>query len=338
MNPEDIAKKALEAPDTTTPINFEELQKVFSSWLLMKDPGVLKLIAAVVIANKLSIDPVWVFLVAPSGGGKTELINSLKKLENVFMLSSLTPQTLISGMKGRDKSLLFKINGKIIVFKDFTTILSSHAEPQNEILGQLREIYDGHFRKEFGTGEGIEWEGKIGFIAGVTSVIDKHTNVHKSLGERFLQYRIAQPDRKAVTQRIRENMTKQSEMRAELSAAMCRYIAGIRIPADFPVITEEVNTKIMELADLVSRIRSAVFRDMYGREKEIVFVPEIEMSTRIYTQLMTVALGLLVVNAGKFEKEDYQIIYKLGIDSIHYLKMKILNEMKDYKGWLKTTS
>src|SRR3990167_7846027 len=337
-----ISDEAMEKAryEAIQPISFDEMESIFNKWLLIEDKGVLRLLSAVVIANKLAIDPVWVFLVAPSGGGKTELVQALKKLPNIFMLSSLTPQTLISGMKGDGKSLLFRITGKILVFKDFTTILSSHAEPQNEILGQLREIYDGHFRKEFGTWESQTWTGKIGFIAGVTSVIDKHTNVHKSLGERFLQYRIKQPDRKAVMKRIRENIFNQKQMREELTDAMTAYIKGVEIPDDLTTwkISDEVQEKIMDIADLAARIRSAVFRDIYSRDKEIIFVPEIEISTRIYTQLSTVAMGLLVINKGTFNKEDYEIVYKMALDSIHYLKMKVINALKQYKGWVKTST
>lgn len=343
MNQSELDKLSQEAQEKAkyevlTAISHEDMEKVFHKWLLIKDPGVLKLLAAIVMANKLKIDPVWVFLVAPSGGGKTEMIQAMRMLPEIFILSNLTPQTFISGMAGVGKSLLFKLNDKIVAFKDFTTILAMRSESQSEILSQLREIYDGYFRKEFGTGTGQVWEGKLGFVAGVTSVVDKYNAVHKSLGERFLQYRIQQPDRKEVAGRIRQNIYKQKEMRKELAESFAAYIKGLSLPEKLPVLEDSVDGRIIELSDLVSRIRSAVFRDVYSREKEIVFVPEIEMSTRIYAQLSTIAIGLMVINGGVFTKGDYEIIYKLGTDSVHYLKMKVLNALKQYKGWIKTST
>lgn len=318
-----------------TSISFEELEKTVHKWLLVEDPGIVKLICSVVIANRLNSNASWLFLVAPSGGGKTEFIKGLNKIEYIYPLSNLTPQTFMSGMRGKDASLLPQITNKILTFKDFTTILQSHPQAQAEILAQLREIYDGYFKKDFGTGARREWRGKIGFIAGVTSIIDQYHNVHKSLGERFLQYRLAQPDRMEVMERIEENTMRKDQMDDEIATAFARFVKGIEIPEEMPEIPADIKAKLRRVADFASAARSAVIRNPFS--KEIEFVPDMEMTTRIYSQVYLMAIALMVVNKNHtLEEGDYKILFKLGFDSIHYLRRKVLELLREYKGWAKT--
>ena len=150
--------------------HFSDLQKEFEKTFLFKDTGVLRLMCATVIANQMDLDPVWLFLVASSSGGKSELISSLNDIEVeghnlIFPISDLTSNTFASGQKrtGKETSLLFKMpSGSIMTFKDFTSILSKNREARAEIVGQLREIYDKEYTKRTGTGDDIVWRGKLG--------------------------------------------------------------------------------------------------------------------------------------------------------------------------------
>ena len=92
---EDRKNKA--AYDAILPIPFIELKAIIDKWMLIVDPGVVKLLCATIFANTLNTDPVWLFLVAPSSGGKTELLNGLLKNPDCYFLSQLTPNTLLSG-------------------------------------------------------------------------------------------------------------------------------------------------------------------------------------------------------------------------------------------------
>src|SRR5438132_1662732 len=108
--------------DAIPEITFEQLQAVINKWLLIIDPSVVKLVCALIIANRLPSDPVWLFLLAPSGGGKTELMNGLLKCPDYYPLSQLTPNTFLSGYKtkeGKKEASLLKMLGtnKTIGFK-----------------------------------------------------------------------------------------------------------------------------------------------------------------------------------------------------------------------------
>lgn len=184
----------------------ERLEQKLQEYLLLDDGDALVVLLGAVAAFKMGRDPVWLLLVAPPSGAKTELLKLLKSLEEVVWLSTLTPKTLASGYGGTtDASLLNDLDEKIVVFKDLTTVLQMRRDDQREILAQLREIYDGQFDKAWGTGKTLNWTGRIGFVAGVTHAIDKQHSVMGLLGPRFVFLRIHQPDREAAAERAIAN-------------------------------------------------------------------------------------------------------------------------------------
>jgi hypothetical protein len=54
------------------------------------------------------------------------------------------------------------------------------------------EVYDGSWDRHVGVdgGKTLHWDGKLGLIAGVTTVVDSHHAVMDSLGSRFAFYRV----------------------------------------------------------------------------------------------------------------------------------------------------
>jgi hypothetical protein len=257
-------------PEKRNPISYEELETVISKWLLIKDRGLLRIMLAAVVANKIEADPVWLFIVAAPGGSKTELIRGLNKVEGIYPISDLTPQTFLSGERGKNGSLLLRLpTGTIFTYKDFTTVLSMHRDKQQAIISQLREIFDGYYRKEFGTGETKTWEGKIGFIAGVTSVIDRHYEIYSVLGERFIQYRPVQPDSIALAKKAMANSRSGKQMREEIQNAIADYISSIQIPEEGAIISEEMQDRFAHLASFLLR-RGAELYEMDIRQGKLI--------------------------------------------------------------------
>jgi hypothetical protein len=124
-----------------------------------------------VAANLLPGEPTWLGLIAPPSSAKTELINALIGLPFVVSASTLTPAGLLSGTPQRQQArgakggLLKQVsNPGILCLKDFTSILTMRPDAKAEILGVLREIYDGHYVRRLGTdgGRELEWKGKLG--------------------------------------------------------------------------------------------------------------------------------------------------------------------------------
>ena len=59
-------------------------------------------------------------------------------------------------------------------------------------------------RSRSGTACGVEWEGKLGLIAGVTPVIDEQHAFLAVMGERFVLYRLPEVTRREIARRSLE--------------------------------------------------------------------------------------------------------------------------------------
>ena len=123
------------------------LKEVVKKYLLLDDYSIVEVIIATILANSFPTDALWLLIIGASSSAKTELLSAINEMPQTFFISDLTKNTLISGKK--DSSLLPHLNGKIMIFKDFTTILSKKPDDLKIIMSQLREIYDGKFSKGF---------------------------------------------------------------------------------------------------------------------------------------------------------------------------------------------
>ena len=261
------------------------------------------------------------------------MIIALNKVLGIYPISSLTSKTLISGFqrKGEETSLLFKVKNGIFTFKDFTSILSLHQEERKEVMGQFREIYDGSLNKSFGTGQEIRWRGKIGLIAGVTTIIHVARDLYAAMGERFVMYSPVIPDRKKMAERDMNNVEIIKEKREEIKDTFENYLdKEIGIPVEFPKTPEHIFEEIRDLAEFSTRARSPVDRDWRSSQKEITFVHTPEMPTRFAAQLITLTKAFMVMNNGKVEDLDRHILYKVALDSITSTRRKVLQELTRY--------
>jgi hypothetical protein len=284
---------------------------------------------AVVVANRMTADPLWVFLVAPPSSGKTEIINSLRDVPDVFPLSSLTSQTFASGFerKGVETSLLPKIAGKTVTMKDFTTILTMYREKRAEILAQLREIYDGSYSKQWGNGKELDWSGKIGLLAGVTGVIDREYALGAILGERFLMYRVKGASARTLARRaIQQNSTWEQDQRQTLRQVVADYLAGLLPVA--PPTSEPMLEGMAALAEFTAKARSPVFFD--ARTGAIDLIPEPEAPGRLAKQFTLLARALAVVRQeSAVSMATYSTVVQVAHDSLPATRKVVLQAVLD---------
>lgn len=301
---------------------------------LIKDEGIIRLLCAIIIVNRLPLEPVWLFLVAPSGGGKTEFIRALFEVTGVYQLSSLTSNTFISGMKrtGKETSLLFRIGSRgTILIKDFTSILNIHQDERRDIMGQLREIYDGSYTKHFGTGDSITWKGHIGLVAGVTTVIHVVRELYAAMGERFVMYSPVLPERMDIAERAMRNAEELEDKRKEIAEAMRMYLdEEIGVPTAIPKPPEDLFQEIKELAEFSTRARSPVERNWKGNQ-EITYVHIPEAPTRFGQQLLNLARALMILGQGSLQNIDRHILHKIALDSITSTRRQTLQELTRYE-------
>ena len=285
-----------EAELTISPIPRQELIKTFKRWMHIKDEAILAVLFGSVIANRLEGDPLWLFIVAPPGGMKSELLMSIAKAKLIYSCSSLTPHALVSGaatMGNGDPSLLPQLDGKILVIKDFTTTLTMHPTARDEIFGQLRDAYDGRFEKAYGNGQVRRYDSHFGVIAGVTPNIDAYSSLNQGLGERFLKYRLekhAEPeDERERIVRAMSNVNKEVNMRKELQSAGSAFLHNDF--TDIPELDDKSEERIVALAMLIARLRGVVNRDKYDHQQMLTRA-SYELGTRLAKQLVKLAFGI----------------------------------------------
>ena len=320
------------------PETLEDLHKMNSRWLELTDADkeFLEIIYAAGIDRELPGDPVWLYAIAPSGGMKTAAARSLNKYHRIYTLDTITPSTLISGLSKVNKQtneiepaagILQYLDGKTLVIKDFTTILSQNEENRNELYGQLRAIYDGYFEKAFGSlPQPIRIKANIGLILCVTPIIDEYTKAHTSLGERLIKIR-QHPDMEKTTTRSIQNQGKEVEMNFELQNAVAYYLNSLKTNK-LPTITKEQEKQIIELAQLTALSRSHVFAEYSKGQIVGIKMVEAEVPTRLVKQLKKLALLLAIIRKHEaVDAYDMKTVARVSRDSATPKRMRIIEEL-----------
>lgn len=313
----------------TPPSALDNAKAAFRKYLHMPDDEVLDFVFGIYFANCLDGDPVWGGIVGAPGDAKTEVLRSLTG-ERIYALSNLTEKTLISGLPAdqatekKDPSLLPKLNGKLLVVKDLTPLISGNADRRNTVLGQLRDAYDGSMSMAFGTGETKAYTSRFGMLFGVTPAIEACWSVINSLGERFLYYRCNGGESLDKVHAALANSNRKSEMRAALEAAASLVLAQ-ECPKDV-CIDDEVARQIAHLADFVARARTPVQR--LGRSEEIVAMPDPEVGTRLVGQLIQLGRGISVSRGMKHcDGSVLPIIRRVALSGIPKLRLELLRHL-----------
>jgi hypothetical protein len=294
---------------------------------------IIDVLMAVPVANKLDGDPLWLQIIAPSSQMKTELCSGFSDYEGAVLLSSLTPRTLISGQitsDGSNPSLLPRLDGKLLVIKDFTGILSGRREDRAEIFGQLREIYDGKYSKSFGTGETISWEGKIGMVLGVTPVIEKYWSHNQTLGERFLVYRLSGQSQESLRKVARKALNKAVGTKANRETfqwAANTFLSKFEDDLDSSTTEDpQMEEKLANLATFCANARTAVIRK--SRDQNVALLPESEGPGRLAKQFKLLATGLAIVREqDTIDDGVYEILKKVACDTTPQLRLKVLTNL-----------
>jgi hypothetical protein len=299
------------------------------------DGNMIDVAAACKVANDFDGDPLWIFLNGPPSHAKTEVLNSMQGYKGIEAMSSITKNTFISGKIAKDSetgkkkncSLLHKLTGKLVTIKDFTTILSLHANDRTEIYSQLREIYDGSYKKAFGTGEVVSWCGKVGILAAVTPAIDRQISVNALLGERFLHYRVFGDSRLAAAKYALKHTTGAAGPREQFRSVMVDFLSQFDALDSVDVkVDDNMDDKLATLACFCASARASVIRNRYDRTLEAM--PEAEGPARLAKQFKLLATALAVVRDQRSVDEDiYQVIAKVARDTMPRLRLVVLEAL-----------
>lgn len=320
--------------------DFDDVVETFRKWLHLPSTIGIEATLATIVSQQIEGPPVWMFLVAPPGSAKTETLTAANGLPNVYLTSSLTPHALISGAnwKGdQDPSLVPKLNGKIMIVKDFTSILSMRDADKDEIFGILRDAYDGRCGKVFGTGIERNYESRFTILAAVTPSIYALSSQHHSLGERFLKVTVGENlehvEEREIIRRAINNINQDTNMKWELQDVVTSFITkrGLHrtIPSkQLPVIPHDLQETLISLGMFGARLRGTVSRDMF-RNEIITARPSAEIGTRLGVQLAKLARSLALIHErDEVTEYEYGIVKKVMLDTVNQRTEDIVRVLK----------
>jgi hypothetical protein len=279
-------------------------------------------------------DPVWLGLVAGSSTGKTETAHALTRCPSTITASTLSGEAaLLSGTAEKDRvagatgGLLRQVGERgMLVLKDFTTVLSMHPDKRGQILSALREIYDGYWYRDVGTGGGarLEWRGKLGMLMCSTTAYDRAHSVIALMGDRFLLVRLDDDKREAGALAALRGAGGEREARAAIANAAAGLLAG---KPDHPELVADADEEqdLARLADFVTMARSPVDRDHQG---EIALVLDPEGPYRFVKELAGLwrACGLL----GLDHADAWEVALRVARDSLPRLRWKVLKALTSH--------
>ena len=279
-------------------------------------------------------EPVWVFLLGPSATAKTVTINLLASIPGTYVLGDLTPQTLLSGFdRGKKSSLLHRMGPTpMILFKDFTTLASKRYDDIKQIGTQLREVYDGEFHKDTGTGKSIQWKGKATVVAAGTPAVEHIWTQMRDMGERFMTVRWPRGDGIKQGEAALRQIGFESQIKVDGNKLLLEFLdQGSLTPAEIPDILGE-HRDLLYLAELIALVRASASRDS-GGAREINNVTQCEGPSRIMKSMAQTARGhATVFRRMKCNAEDIAAARRLGMDTLPDLKRKVFEVIpNDYE-------
>lgn len=307
---------------------WDSLVEVVNKHFDKPDVDAIRGVYSAVAAHGLSGQLVWPMVVAPPGSMKTELLKALDGLPNVHSIDSVTPKTFISGQihdplkgdKQRPSSLLQRIGADgIVLCLDFSTVLAMKSDDRNSVMADMRRIYDGELKKEFGTSDAVPaWRGRITFAVAVTNEIERHYSVIQSLGARFLTVRMQRADAEAAIKAMAQDPAK---VASEMRLAVHRLFSSLS--AVEPAVADPLRRMLASLAEFTARGRSHVPRD--SRTKAIIGDPQPESATRLAQQFVQLVKGSARLSGrDAAEIRDYAVAVRAAFDSLPQRRRVIL--------------
>ena len=153
-------------------------------------------------------------------------------------------------------------------------------------------------------------------VGAVTEAIDSPHVDLGLLGERFVYFRLppvtAQDEYDACIV-VDHNAGRQRDVRAQRSAAVRSLFDALAIPDHLSSPTDDERDRLITLANLGTRCRSAVVRDGYTREIEVV--PGHEHSPRLFGQLHQFHAGLALIRTPP--EVLRKVLAKAALDGVH---------------------
>lgn len=340
--------------------SFEEIEQDLkkSLYLTPSMQDTIAIMFACHMTLRLKGDPVWMYVVGPSGFGKSTLIECLRaspysiaidKLVGIHSGWRVSKEELADAEDPEeyaDSGLLRLIQDKALIIKDFTLTLSLPKMQRDVLYGELRDCYDGRSSSRYRNRVGFDYK-DINFvlIACVTDEIKKPEHRQSILGERFLQVDVCGDDLDDTEQVTRSIYNTLESIYSGIRGTSAKNLSHVvtmdnlyRASAGFlehlhawietnplPKVPKEYRLKIRSAAQFVAFLRSDPVQNAQG---DLAFKVRRQAGTRVASQLTKLAIGISIV-LGKPEVDDevYRLVHKVVMDTCSSSDLDILLSM-----------
>lgn len=230
------------------------------------DQPAIDFTVACLISARISreLEPAWGVLTGPPGSCKTELVRPFGDLPFSFMLDEMSSKALNSGFQGGEFSLLPELDDKVILWPDFTTIITQDPKEAAAVMGGLRRCFDGEgYSRATGVGHKA-LKAQFGLLACCTGRLDRFLVEHGTLGDRFVKCRVqrvrpAFEERLRLASHVQEMAASKKDWRLALRIAAKSHLGKYRIRQDKevpPVVPEEYWNRLRHAVLLVADSRA----------------------------------------------------------------------------------
>jgi hypothetical protein len=301
------------------------------------DKEAVTILMAVAVAHQLPGEMLWIRLIGPSRSGKTENLRAIAAHPDSAEMEVITPSSIRGGLR-KGHRLLKRIDGKLVITKDLSSMLTKKREVRNEVFGLLRNVKDGSLDADYGTEEGGEshlvQRAKFDWILATTPVFEQYRVLGDLLGARFIDLNWQVTDTELMAyQALENNALLDSEIRPAIAKAVCDIIDATkeRVKSIEPAHVADTGEKklIANWADLVARLRSPVARD---RQHRVVFSPAPEVGTELAQGFSRIIKGLVLLGV----KDTERHLSRLCHDSIPESRIRVVDTLR--KGEVHSTT
>ena len=275
-------------------------------------------------------EPVWLQVVGPPASHKTESLRPFMDLPYTVAVSSMTPNSLLSGHRDKDDndpSLILRLDGKNLIIKDMTTVYSMDRTSREKIFGDMRDAFDGMCSKASGVSGLTQYRARFGVQFAVTEIIDSSSDKMQQLGERFLTYRTFRypPTHDQSIEyvkhvmRVSRSKTSWQELLRSTVAEQIEVIRKHVLNSPPPECPDEYYQKIAEMAHCLSMFRTSpinntpVSGEMASRVSQQLYN---EGSTRCASDLRRI-----------WNEEDLSMCRRIALDTLPSQRRRVLQTL-----------
>jgi hypothetical protein len=302
-----------------------EIQDYYNSYMNLGEGYIVDLVLATRISLRFK-EPLWLCIQGAPSTGKTEVLKMLKDDPMCHPLYDITGKTLFSGANGAEGGYIpreVKDEG-ILIFPDFTTVLSGPKYTQSNIMSQLRVIHDGDASRLTGidTKRKKPWSGKVGLLLAVTDAIEGFKKKAATLGERWLYYRHFVPE-------FKPKDYKKPSIPKEFPKEVLDECIDMMNKVSLPEWSDSLDRKINCAAYWIAQSRAVIKRD--SRTKEIGHVFPFEGPFRLINQLSTLLNSLIMLHMNQYSSRINKIFIEVVTGCVPRDRMELIHLLR-YRG------